>query len=57
MVGSRQGKAAIDASMERVFEQGRIVEAGPSRDLALNPRVFEIVRGMDEAPSNTSGAH
>lgn len=60
------GILLVDQSIQRaldtseftyVFEQGRIVEAGPSRDLALNPRVFEIVRGMDEAPSNTSGAH
>jgi branched-chain amino acid transport system ATP-binding protein len=49
-------RRALDASeFTYLFEQGRIVEAGPSVELAANPRVFEIVRGTDEAPSHTGG--
>jgi branched-chain amino acid transport system ATP-binding protein len=57
------GILLVDQSIQRaleasaytyVLEQGRVVISGPSAELATNGRVFEIVRGTDEAPSHTS---
>lgn len=56
------GILMVDQSVQRaldhtsrcyVMEQGRVVVSGPSSELALNERVFAIVRGTDEARSGT----
>jgi branched-chain amino acid transport system ATP-binding protein len=49
MVDQSVQRALDNSSRCYVMEQGRIVISGNSADLALNERVFEIVRGTDEA--------
>lgn len=59
------GILLVDQSIQRaldnseftyVLEQGKIAISGPSAELATNQRVFDIVRGTDEAPSHSAGA-
>ena len=59
------GILLVDQSIQRaldnsgytyVMEQGRIAIEGKSELLGTNQRVFDIVRGTDEAPSHTAHA-
>ncbi|MGY1550522.1 ABC transporter ATP-binding protein [Microbacterium sp. A588] len=47
-------RALDNSSTTYVMDQGAIVISGPSKELASNPRVFDIVRGTDEAPHHPS---
>jgi branched-chain amino acid transport system ATP-binding protein len=59
MVDQSVQRALENSSRCYVMEQGRIVISGNSDELALNERVFEIVRGTDEAGTagSIAGSH